>query len=86
MYRVTGGVPRLVNLVSGRAVALGYEASADTITAAMVLAAASDAGLSPPPRTKRMARAAVVLLTLVAAGAAAAWAFRDEVTRLIRNL
>ncbi|MCC7417733.1 MAG: AAA family ATPase [Acidobacteria bacterium] len=90
VYEMTDGVPRLVNLVCDRALALGQKASASTIDEAIILTAAEDLDLAPPePRSRRMLRlslAAVLLVALAALGAAgAAYLFRDPLGRMIER-
>jgi general secretion pathway protein A len=88
IHELTGGVPRVVNLLCDRAMSRGYEASAGVIDVPQVNAAATDLDLSVPvvetPRTLRRAVEALafVLLMLVGAGAAL-WVFRDDVHRTV---
>ena len=88
IHELTGGVPRVVNLLCDRAMSRGYEASASVIGVSEVNVAAADLDLSVPvvetPRTLRLAVEvlAFVLLMLVGAGAAL-WVFRDDVRRTV---
>jgi general secretion pathway protein A len=88
IHELTGGVPRLVNLLCDRAMSRGYEASAGIIDVSHVNVAAIDLDLSVPvvetPQTLRLAVEALafVLLMLVGAGAAL-WVFRDDVRRTV---
>jgi general secretion pathway protein A len=67
IHRLSGGVPRLINLICDRALLAGYVTGARTITTAMVRQAASEVG--PPPRDSARPR-----LAWIAAGGAAALA------------
>ena len=88
LHELTGGVPRVVNLLCDRAMSRGYQASAGVIDVLHVNAAAIDLDLSVPavetPRTLRLVVEALafVLLMLVGAGAAL-WVFRDDVRRTV---
>jgi len=87
LHELTGGVPRVVNLLCDRAMSRGHQASAGVIDVPHVNAAAIDLDLSVPavetPRTLRLLEAvAFVLLMLVGAGAAL-WVFRDDVRRTV---
>ena len=88
IHELTGGVPRVVNLLCDRAMSRGYEAAASVIGVSEVNVAATDLDLSVPvvetPRTLRLAVEALafVLLMLLGAGAAL-WVFRDDVRRTV---
>jgi type II secretory pathway predicted ATPase ExeA len=88
IYDVTRGLPRLVNRLCDRVLALGHEASTSLIDAEMVEAAARDAGLIEPeaPSAKvvrfGLGAAVFVVLTLVGAGAAAL-VFRPQIRRTV---
>lgn len=87
IHELTGGVPRVVNLLCDRAMSRGYEASAGVIDVPHIDSAATDLDLSVPvvetPRRRRMVEAlAFALLMLVGAGAAL-WVFRDDVRRTV---
>jgi general secretion pathway protein A len=88
IHELTGGVPRVVNLLCDRAMSRGYEASAGVIDVPQVNAAATDLDLSvqavETPRTLRLAVEALVFVLLMLAGAGAAlWVFRDDVRRTV---
>ena len=88
IYALTGGVPRLMNLVCDRALTLGYDAAASAIDEGLVDRAAEDLDLTPvESRATAAARAvvtALVLLSFVLAGAAgAAYVFRDRIARVM---
>jgi general secretion pathway protein A len=88
IHELSAGVPRAVNLLCDRAMALGCEASATVIDVPLVDAAAIDldlsaqgAGTSPVVR-RVLAGVAFMLLMLIGA-AAALWVFRDDVDRAV---
>ena len=89
LHAATRGVPRFINLVCDRAMTRGQEASARVIDDAMIATAAADLGLTTLPSDGRwMARmaAVVVFVLLMLAGAGlAAWVFRDDVSRVLRQ-
>jgi type II secretory pathway predicted ATPase ExeA len=88
IYDLTRGLPRLVNRLCDRVLALGYEQSADLIDAVMVEAAARDIDLIAPegPSAKMMrlgvGAALLVVLTLLGAGAATL-VFRAQLGRAV---
>jgi general secretion pathway protein A len=88
IHELTGGVPRVVNLLCDRAMSRGYDASAGVIDVPHVNAAPTDLDLSLPvvetPRTLRLAVGALAFVLLMLAGAGAAlWVFRDDVRRAV---
>jgi len=88
IHELTGGVPRVVNLLCDRAMSRGFEASAGVIDVPQVNAAATDLDLSvhvvEPPRMLRLAVEALAFVLLMLAGAGAAlWVFRDDVRRTV---
>lgn len=88
LYRMSAGVPRVVNLVCDRALTLGYQASARVIDETLILTAARDLDVVPPaPRSRQLLRTAliaVVLIALMGVGAAAAASvFRAPLSRII---
>ena len=88
LHQVTGGVPRLVNLVCDRALTLGHKASASVIDESIISTAAEDLDIVPPePRQRRIVRSvvtALVFMALIAAGAAAAaMVFRAPLERVL---
>jgi len=89
IFALSGGIPRMVNLVCERALARAHEASTTVISHAIVDAAAADLNLSVPQIRERPASsfaAAMMLFLLVLVGAAAsAWVFRDTVDRLLQQ-
>lgn len=87
----TGGVPRLIDLLSDRALARGYESSAAAIDEAVVADAAAelalDVSVSRGRRILQVVLNVLAFLGLVLAGAAAAaWILREDFTRLINSL
>jgi general secretion pathway protein A len=88
IHELTGGVPRVVNLLCDRAMSRGYEASAGVIDVSHVNVAAVDLDLSVPvvetPQTLRLAVGALAFVVLMLVGAGAAlWVFRDDVRRAV---
>jgi general secretion pathway protein A len=88
LHQVTGGVPRLINLVCDRALALGYKASAGVITEELIRTAAEELDIAPPePRQQRVLRtmlAVGIFAGLAALGAAgAAYVFREPLGRVV---
>jgi general secretion pathway protein A len=55
IHRLTGGIPRLVNVLSDRALLAGYAAGRHRIEKRLVKAAASEVHLAAPRRSKRVA-------------------------------
>jgi general secretion pathway protein A len=88
IYDLTHGLPRLVNRLCDRVLAIGYDQSESLIDAAMVEAAARDVGLivAEAPSAKMMriglGAAVLVVLTLVGAGAATI-VFRPQIRRTV---
>ena len=87
VYELSGGVPRVVNVLCDRALATGQRASASTINVRMVNAAAEELDLAPPATQRSVAQKAAAiaaLLVLVVIGAAAgAFVFRSQVAALL---
>ena len=86
--RVTGGVPKLVNLVCDRALARGQRMAAAMIGESIVAAVADQLGLGSPRVVGSGAvarvRRTLFLLLLAALGAVAGlWVFRDAVARIL---
>ena len=86
VYELSGGLPRLVNLLCDRALAGGFSESASAIDESMVDRAADDLDLAPPMAPGFMARIAAgvaVLVILAFCGAAAgAYVFRADLHAL----
>jgi general secretion pathway protein A len=85
---LTGGVPRLVNLVCDRALTLGYAASATVIDEALILSAARALDIAAPQaqgrRLLRVALSGIMLGALMGVGAvAAAWVFRAPLAGVV---
>ena len=88
VHALSGGIPRAVNLLCDRALTMGQRASARSIDAGLVDAAARDLGLLPehPAGASWRGRllVVIVLLTLMFAGAAGAgWMFREPLGRAL---
>jgi general secretion pathway protein A len=87
LYELSGGVPRIINLLCDRALALGQEASASTIDEQMVDSAAEDLDLALTGSRSSLVRVAATLAVLVLLGvigaAAGAFVFRSDVSALI---
>ncbi|MCU1383123.1 MAG: family ATPase, partial [Acidobacteria bacterium] len=90
LFEISGGSPRVVNLVCDRAMARGHQASAAVIDAALIDRAAQDLDLAAPDRRQRpvlgllLIAAAFALLALIGA-AGALWVSRDAVSRTIEQ-
>ena len=88
IYALTGGVPRLMNLLCDRALTLGYDSAASAIDESLVDRAAEDLDIAPvESRAAAAARAvvtALVLLSFMLAGAAgAAYVFQNRIARVM---
>ena len=86
---LSGGKPRLVNLLCDRALTNGFGASASVIDAELVDGAAEDLDLAPPAPARSafgLAGALGALVLLVILGAAAgAFAFRGDLTAIFHQ-
>jgi general secretion pathway protein A len=89
LYALSGGVPRVVNLLCDRALAAGYKASAKTIGVRFVERAAEALDLmppSPPPSVVvRMVLAGVFALLVLMGAVAGAFVFRSDVARMVEK-
>ena len=87
VYELSGGVPRLINLLCDRTLEAGFEVSASVLDGQLVKAAAENLELSLRSSRSSWAQKAamaVVLLVLVLIGAAAAaFAFRSDLSGLL---
>ena len=88
VHHVARGLPRLVNLICDRVMALGFEESASVIDARLVEAAARDLDLvSPDKMAVQVAHrllAAIGLVFLMLVGAAAgAFVFRTQLSQVV---
>ncbi len=83
----SGGLPRIVNLLSDRAMSVAYGLSANVIDGRLIESAADDLDITPEVARSSPARIAglvAVLLLLMAAGAAVAlFVFRAEIAALL---
>ena len=84
---LSGGKPRIVNLLCDRALASGFSLSASVIDAALIDSAAEDLDLAPPsPAGSALGLAGILgaFLLLVLLGAAAgAFAFRGDLSTIL---
>jgi general secretion pathway protein A len=76
VHRLSGGVPRLVNLICDRALLAGYVAGTRTIEAPMVREAAGEVGGAPRPRLQVRPALLGAVGGLLALGVAAPFALR----------
>jgi general secretion pathway protein A len=91
IFELSHGVPGTVNLICDRALALGYEALAPSMTADLIDAAASDLNLGPASHrgqgvlglTRRLAVVVILAACVVAGAVVAAFLFRDAVGRIL---
>ena len=88
LHELSGGVPRVINVLCDRAMVRGQQSSAAVIDGALVDAASADLDLEAPAGERQGLLRAVLLAALfvglVAAGAAGAlWVSRDAVSRTI---
>ncbi len=87
LFERTSGVPRLVNLISDRAITLAREMATPIIDASLIDAAAGDvdgAASGARPRLCRNLLIVAAFALLIAAGAGGAlWVWRDAVNRAI---
>jgi type II secretory pathway predicted ATPase ExeA len=90
IHELTEGVPRAINLLCYRAMARGYEASANVIDVALVDAAATDLELSAPvvvvkasPALRIMLAGVTFMLLMLVGAVGALWVFRDDVHRAV---
>jgi general secretion pathway protein A len=88
IYDLSGGVPRVVNLLCDRALSRGHEVSASVINGRLIDTAADDLDLALAASEHRgiarflLSAVALVALMLVGAGGAL-WVFHDAVTRTV---
>jgi general secretion pathway protein A len=73
IYRLTGGVPRRINLLCDRALLGAYVESSSVVTLAILRRAAAEVFGAPAAPAHRWPLAAGVLLAVAVVGAAAAW-------------
>lgn len=90
LHEIADGVPRVINLVCDRALALGFAASTNVIDDQLITAAAADLDLvplegDPPSALRRTVIVLVVLASLLAGAGAAAWLFRADLSRLMQQ-
>lgn len=88
LYELSGGNPRVINVLADTALTRGHVQRAKTITGSLLQAAAEELDLIPPapPSMLRTMTTVVMFLLLVVLGAAAgAYVYRSEVAALIRQ-
>lgn len=89
VHQLSGGIPRVVNLLCDRALASGHEVSASVIDKRLIDAGAEDLDLAPALTVASIARMAALVLTLavlvIAGAAAAAFVLRGEVAAVINE-
>jgi general secretion pathway protein A len=88
VFELSGGVPRLVNVLCDRALSRGFQQSARVITGPLVDGAAEELDLAPPvpagPDAMHTIVGIVALIALVLVGAAAAaWVFQGPLQRAL---
>lgn len=87
LHTLSGGSPRVVNLIGDRVLVMGEQASARSIDEALVDRAARDVGLLPEVPAVSWSGRMLLLVSMVAlmvAGAAgAAWLLRDPLLRVL---
>ncbi len=80
LHRVSGGVPRLINIIADRSLMAGYAREADRVTPAMVRKAASEVVVgdeSGMSRTTTAVLAGVAVATVIGVAAAMVWSLRS---------
>jgi general secretion pathway protein A len=87
LFALSDGVPRLINRICDRALAVGGQSPDSQIDAKVVVKAANELGLGgedAPARWRNRALIAALLAVMLAAGAAGAgWVFREPLSRTI---
>jgi len=87
VYEVSGGVPRVINLLCDRTLEEGFTVSANMLDGELVQAAAEALELSSPSSrsswAQKVAMLVVLLVFTLIGAAAAAFAFRSEVSVLL---
>ena len=89
LFDLSGGKPRLVNLLCDRALVAGFNKSASVIDAELINSAAEDLDMAPPVKAGAFGNAAsgglLVLLLLVGA-AVGAVVLRSDVAAILSRL
>jgi type II secretory pathway predicted ATPase ExeA len=89
VHALSGGMPRAVNLICDRALAMGQQVSARSIDESLVDRAARDVGppaeVGPagPSWTRRMLLAGLMLVLMLSGAASAGWMLREPLTRVL---
>ena len=87
LYKLSGGMPRLANLLCERALASGFTKSASVIDEALIEEAAADLDLAAPVARVAALRAVAIVALMVwlflLGAAASAYVYRDALARLV---
>ncbi len=87
VYEVSGGVPRVINLLCDRTLEEGFKVSASMLDGELVKAAAEELELSSPSSrsswAQKAAMLAVLLVLMLIGAAAAAFVFRSDLSVLL---
>jgi general secretion pathway protein A len=90
LHAATRGMPRVINLVCDRALAIGHASATTSIDDSLIARAASELDLVPqqPTESGPIRTALIVMLIVVftlAGAGAATWVFRADVSRLLQQ-
>jgi general secretion pathway protein A len=90
VYALSGGKPRLINLLCERALSAAFTESANVVGAAMIDAAAEELDMAPPAARRggmaRLSSGTILLLLFLAGLAAGAIMFRQDIAALLARL
>jgi general secretion pathway protein A len=87
LNELSGGRPRIVNILCDVALANGFDKSASVIDAELIDGAAEDLDLAPPSAASRglAVRVGALVLLLLLGAAAAVFAFRSDVSAILAH-
>ena len=89
LYTISGGNPRLLNLLCDRALAGGFAKQASEVDEALVDAAAVDLDMAPPASKRgifgNFSTVAMLVLLMLAGAAAGALAFHSDLQAILRG-